>query len=139
SVTVTPTITGVFTVNNATQCFNNNNFQFNINNPTGLTYSWNFGDGPGTSTQQNPTYSYTSPGTYTVTVNVLGSGGCSANSTQTVTVNAMPVADAGADQLLCGGSSSNAVIGTPAVAGYTYSRSPSTALRNEKIGQPTAS
>ena len=139
-VTVNTAFSTAFTVTpGITQCLAGNNFQFNINNAPGLTYSWDFGVPGGTSTLQNPSFVYTDPGTYTVKVRVSASNGCIDSSMQTMTVHPMPVADAGPDRLLCGGTATQAVIGTPAVAGLTYSWSPAAGLSNASIAEPTAS
>jgi len=140
NVTVTPAIIPAFTINNASQCLDVNNFLFTSNsgNPNGSTFSWNFGDGMGTSAQANPSYSYTAVGTYTVKL-IITSGTCKDSSTQTVTVNAVPVAAGGPDHLICGGSGASVTIGSPAVAGFTYSWSPATGLSNASIAQPSAS
>lgn len=138
TVTITPTLTGVFTVNNATQCLTGNNFQFN-NSSAGATYSWNFGLPGAVSSQQNPSYQYAAPGTYTVKLVVSNSGGCADSSTQTVTVSAMPVASAGADLNLCGGSTPSATIGSPGLPGYTYSWSPAAGLSSATVAQPVVS
>lgn len=65
------------------------------------------------------------------------------NVTKTLIVNRVTqppvlcaVANAGNDVTICTGSS--ATIGTPAVAGYTYSWSPATGLNNPNISQPSA-
>ncbi len=139
SVTVTPTLTGVFTVNAASQCLASNNFQFNTNNPAGTTYAWDFGVAGQTSNQQNPSHSYTAAGTYTVKLVVSNANGCKDSSTQNVSVNLTPVADAGTDQMLCGGTNGSVTIGTPALAGYSYSWSPSAGLNNPTAAQPVAS
>ncbi len=75
-------------------------------NPSGqqMTYQWNFGDGQ-TSTQQNPSHTYASPGTYNVSLNVsCGNGHCTNHITKSVSVYANPVANAGPDQTIPYGS-----------------------------------
>lgn len=70
-----------FTINDDTQCFTGNSFEF-TNTTTGtspVTYAWNFGDG-NTSTNMSPTHSYTTPGTYTVTLTSTNSGGSTSKS-----------------------------------------------------------
>lgn len=77
-------------------------------NPSGqqiTSYQWNFGDGQ-TSTQQNPSHTYANSGTYTVTLTVAcGDGLCTSTKVQSVTVYAQPVANAGPDQTIPYGSS----------------------------------
>jgi len=141
NVNVVASISPAFTINASSQCLNVNSFQFTSSpsNPAGLVYSWTFGDGVGVSTQASPTYSYTSIGTYTVKLVVSAAGGtCKDSSTQTVTVNAVPVAVAGADALLCAGTSQTAPLGGPAAAGVTYSWSPAAGLSSATASNPTA-
>ncbi|MBK6273889.1 MAG: proprotein convertase P-domain-containing protein [Saprospirales bacterium] len=60
----------------------------------------------------------------------------SCRDTVKITVNSLPTANAGADQTLtC--SQPSFVIGSPAIAGNTYSWSPSLGLSNASIAQPT--
>ncbi len=66
--------------------------------------SWSFGD-LGTSNASNPSHTYSTSGTFNVTMTVTSSNGCTGTVTTPVTVNALPVADAGADQDICIGSS----------------------------------
>lgn len=75
TVTVYPTATAAFTVNNTFQCLNGNNFIFTNSSTGAVTYNWKFGDGV-TSTAQNPSHSYTLPGTYQVTLLATTSYGC---------------------------------------------------------------
>ena len=64
-----------FTINNATQCLNNNLFIFtNTTTPlSGTTFYWTFDDGT-TSTQANPTKTYTQARTFNVTLIATRSG-----------------------------------------------------------------
>lgn len=94
-------------------------------NPSGQTisgYQWNFGDG-GTSTQQNPTHTYSQGGTYSVTLTVNCGGICTDATTQTVTVNASPTVNAGPDQTIAYGSSTQ-LNGSGGTGNFTYQWSP---------------
>ena len=77
-------------------------------NPSGQQisgYHWSFGDGQ-SSTQQNPSHQYASAGTYQVTLTVnCGNGHCTSSKTQTVTVYSQPAANAGPDQTINYGAS----------------------------------
>ncbi len=71
----------------------------------GITSStWSFGD-LATSASSNPTHTYSTSGSFTVTLVVTSSNGCLDTVTQPVSVNSLPIANAGADQNICAGSS----------------------------------
>lgn len=74
---------------------------------------------------------------FTLTATVTyGSASCTyANSTSFTNTCCSATADAGPDRAFCSGSS--AQIGTPAVAGMTYSWSPATGLSDPTSAQPT--
>lgn len=79
---------------------------------------------------------YTSSGTYTYTS--INAQGCVNTATLTLTILPPPTANAGIDKILnCVTTSST--IGTTAIAGNTYSWSPSAGLNSTTIAQPTAS
>jgi gliding motility-associated-like protein len=65
------------------------------------SWNWNFGDG-GTSTQQNPTHVYTSAGTFNVRLIVGSNTNCNDTIVLPITINALPTANAGANQTVCG-------------------------------------
>jgi gliding motility-associated-like protein len=102
----------------------------------GHSYSWTPSTGLSSSTISNPTASPSATTTYTLT-ETLTATGCSSTATVTLTVNPLPVANAGPNQTICKGS--GVIIGTAAVAGDTYSWSPSTGLSSTTVAQPTAS
>jgi gliding motility-associated-like protein len=95
TITVNPKPTPAFSINNATQCLNTNNFTFS-NTSTVATgsiafTSWTFGDG-GTSTASAPTHIYAADGNYNVKLVVITNNGCRDSITQPVTVHPNPVA-----------------------------------------------
>jgi gliding motility-associated-like protein len=95
TITVDPSPTATFSVNNASQCVTGNQFNFTNNSSitTGtLTYAWTFGDG-NVSTNANPTHSYINAGTYTVKLVVTSGLGCKDSTTRSVTVFAKPTVD----------------------------------------------
>ncbi|HUM50578.1 MAG TPA: gliding motility-associated C-terminal domain-containing protein, partial [Chitinophagales bacterium] len=100
----------------------------------GNTYAWSPSLGLSNAGIAQPTA--TSPGTYTVTVTNTANG-CTANDAVTITRTViLPTANAGADQTLtC--TTISFVIGSAAIAGNTYSWSPSLGLSNAGIDQPT--
>jgi protocatechuate 3,4-dioxygenase beta subunit len=102
----------------------------------GNTYSWSPSSGLSATNIAQPMASSTSTTTYTVTV--TAANGCTATDVVTVNVNTTPpVADAGMDiSLDC--TTASGTIGTAAVAGNTYSWSPSTGLSADNVAQPVA-
>ena len=78
-----------FTINNAAQCVNENNFTFNNTSVGGNVYNWSFGDGT-TSTLSSPTKVYTVANTYNVTLRVSNAAGCIDSVTTLVTVHPKP-------------------------------------------------
>jgi gliding motility-associated-like protein len=103
-VTVYPTPAAGFSVNQAGQCFNNNQFIFTNNSTVfsgNMQYLWDFGDGT-TATTQNATHSYAAPGTYPVKLLVTGTnGGCTDSIIRPAIVFAYPVADFLLNPLTC--------------------------------------
>jgi len=98
------------------------------------TYSWTGPNGY-VSSLQNPTLlnvQINTSGTYSVTATFPDGAVCNA-STQ-VTINALPVAEAGVDAVLCIGGS----IQLNAQGGSTYSWTPAATLDNPAIANPTA-
>jgi gliding motility-associated-like protein len=106
---------------------------------TGLTYSWSPNTGLSSSTAANPTVTLTNttgaPITQTYTLTVSGAGGCTATATVAATVNPLPTANAGAAVAFCSGGTGQ--LGTAAVAGNSYSWSPTTGLSNATAANPT--
>jgi gliding motility-associated-like protein len=102
---------------------------------SGNTYSWSPATDLSSSTTAQPIASPVVTTTYTLTV--TSASGCQAIDSVVVTVNPLPVANAGADQLGCNGDTVQ--IGSPAVAGNTYSWSPAAGLSSSTNAQPTAS
>ncbi|MGV3539827.1 MAG: hypothetical protein ACO1OQ_08455, partial [Rufibacter sp.] len=99
-----------------------------------VTYAWSPTTGLSDPTAANPIASPTETTTYTV-IGYSATGCASVPKTVTVKVNPYPVANAGPDKVVCAWQSS--LLGTPAVAGATYSWSPATGLNNSKTATPT--
>ncbi len=97
-----------------------------VGSPAGGTFS---GTGV-TGNTFNP-----SAGTQTITYNYIDANTCSNSATTTITVNPLPFVEAGNNSSFC--SSGSAFLGTPAVAGMTYTWSPTAGLDNANIAQPT--
>ncbi|MBK5284521.1 MAG: hypothetical protein JJE25_03900, partial [Bacteroidia bacterium] len=104
----------------------------------GNTYSWSPTTGLSNSTVSNPTVSSSTPGTtvYTVTVTTTATS-CTKTASVSVTVNPLPAADAGSNISFCAGGSGS--IGSAAIAGNTYSWSPTTGLSSSTVANPTVS
>lgn len=94
------------------------------------SYTWT--GGGQTYTGASITVSPTQTTTYTVQAT---DGTCTFSRQVTVTVTPTAVANAGATQTVCSGTS--VTLGTPAVAGYTYQWSPATGLSSATAAQPT--
>ncbi|MGG7663545.1 T9SS type A sorting domain-containing protein [Dyadobacter sp. BHUBP1] len=97
--------------------------------PAGATYVWAPATGLSATNVANPTATVTSEMTYTVTVTLPS--GC----VFTDQVKVSPSANAGSDAVLCPGEST--VIGTPAVAGATYSWTGAGIVGAANVAQPT--
>jgi subtilisin family serine protease len=102
---------------------------------SGVSYMWSPTTGLSNSNIATPTASPTTTTTYIVTA-FRTSTGCYKTDTVKVTVLATPTANAGADKTICAGTSTT--IGTAAVAGTTYSWTPSTGLSSATAAMPTA-
>lgn len=105
----------------------------------GATWTWQWPAGLGTpqSEGSEPTGIVgTTPGVFPIIVQ-LDDGCGSTTDTLNISVFALPVADAGADTLLC--SSAPIVIGGTPLSYHTYSWSPANNLSNPESAQPLAS
>lgn len=90
-----------------------------ISTGTIANYLWDFND-TYSSTQQNPSHNYTVAGTYSVGLLVISDMGCRDSIRTNEQVNALPVANAGADQTICFGNKINLT----ATGGISYSWMP---------------
>ncbi|MCX6199146.1 MAG: PKD domain-containing protein [Bacteroidetes bacterium] len=139
TININQTPTATFS-SNAPQCVSSAiNFTNTGSTGSSWNYSWTFGQDavPAVSTSENPGgVLYTSAGTKTVTF-TISDANCVNTSTQTIDVNALPVADAGADVTIC--ANRTAQLGSPSIAGNTYNWFPSTTLSNPFISDPSAS
>ena len=108
----------------------------------GLTYSWSPSTGLSSTSSAQPTITLTNTGTAprttTYTLTAVSANGCVGSSTVRVTVNPAVTVNAGAAQTFCSGGSAP-LGGAAAVAGYTYSWSPSTGVANPSAAQTTVS
>ena len=108
----------------------------------GLTYSWSPSTGLSSTSSAQPTITLTNTGTaprttvYTLTA--VSANNCVGSSAVRVTVNPVVTVNAGAAQTFCSGGSA-LLGGAAAVAGYTYSWSPTTGLANPSAAQTTVS
>jgi len=94
TITVYPKPNVSFTIDNATQCSQGNQFNF-TNQSTiasgSMTYLWNFGDGS-TSTQTSPSHSYSSNNTFSVKLIATSNYGCKDSMIKTTKVDPTPFA-----------------------------------------------
>lgn len=97
--------------------------------PAGATYLWVPATGLSSATVANPTATVTTETIYSVTVTLPS--GC----VFTDQVKVSPPANAGSDATLCPGES--AVIGTPGIAGATYSWTGASIVGAANVAQPT--
>ena len=97
--------------------------------PAGATYSWAPATGLSSATVANPTATVTQERIYTVTVTLPS--GC----IFTDQVKVSPSANAGSDAVLCPGESTT--VGTPAIAGATYSWTGAGIVGAANVAQPT--
>lgn len=105
------------------------------NNPT--AWNWSFpGSTTPSSTQQNPSnICYNTPGTYNVSLTAInGSGNNTLNLNGYITVYAIPSANAGSNQTICSGASTQ----LNATGGQSYVWTPATGLSNANIANPIA-
>lgn len=105
----------------------------------GNSYTWTPASGLSSTTIANPFANPTVTTTYTVSsTNPIT--GCTATDQIVVTVNnTPPTANAGLDaNVSCNTNVGGALLGTPTVAGNSYSWTPSTGLNSSTLSQPTA-
>ncbi|MEI6312230.1 MAG: PKD domain-containing protein, partial [Bacteroidota bacterium] len=102
------------------------------------SYSWFFSGGvPASSSLATPgSVSFSTTGPKIITLTIVNSCG-TLTKTKTIYVIAPPIANAGRDSFFCSGGSYQ--LGVPAVAGYTYSWSPTTGLSSASISNPIVS
>jgi len=106
------------------------------NNPT--AWNWSFpGATTSSSTSQNPSnICYNTPGTYNVSLTAInGSGSNTLTLNSFITVYAIPTANAGSNQTICNGASTQ----LNASGGQVYVWTPSTGLSNANVANPIAS
>jgi len=95
-IDVYPLPTASFSVNQASQCLDNNFFNFSNSSTGGASYAWSFGDGH-TSNNINPSNSYDKYGTYEVKLVVSSIFGCKDSTSSQVYVNPAPKAKISVD------------------------------------------
>ena len=69
---------------------------------------------------------------------ITNSNGCIDSTSTSVTVNPLPIVIAGMNKVICEGPKSQIQIGSPSVAGNTYSWSPTTGLIDATLANPFA-
>ncbi|HSC54954.1 MAG TPA: PKD domain-containing protein [Phnomibacter sp.] len=92
-----------FSINNALQCENVNDFIF-TNTSTNLsnsTYTWDFGELTPVEKTQNAAHAYKKYGNYNVKLSVDNDGGCSRDYIRTVTLQPRPIANFAYPNIIC--------------------------------------
>ena len=105
------------TVCKGMQTIFNNTSSISTGSITGIF--WDFNDGT-TSTQNSPSHVFALAGTYNVKLIVTSQFGCTDTIVKPVTINTLPATDAGADQVICAGSS----VTLTATGGISYQWNP---------------
>ncbi len=100
----------------------------------GISYSWSPAGGLSSSTNSQPNADPIATTTYVLTAS---NGICSNTDTVIVTVLPQPIANAGVAKGIC--KNDSVVLGTPYIAGLTYSWSPAAGLNYDTVAQPKAS
>ena len=106
---------------------------------TSANYDWNFGSGTLVSgTGPGPlTVQWSTSGNALVSLVVTENGCSSLLADTTITVRDLPIADAGANKLICSGDTS--AIGILPLTGYSYSWFPANGLSSDTVSNPTLS
>jgi PKD repeat protein/photosystem II stability/assembly factor-like uncharacterized protein len=94
AITVNPSPTAGFSINNSSQCSRGNEFTFTNTSSIAsgsVSFLWHFGDNT-TETSTSPSKTYASDNSYAVKLLATSGFGCSDSTTQTVDVRPMPTA-----------------------------------------------
>lgn len=102
----------------------------------GATFAWDNAASLNNAAIANPTANPTVTTTYTVTV--THPNGCTNTDQMTLTINALPTVDAGADQDICIGQSTNLGGSPTGPAGSTYNWDNAGTLNDNTLANPTA-
>lgn len=102
-----------------------------LNASGGTSYLWSPATGLSSTTISNPVVNTTVTTTYTV---LISSGGCSGSDAVVVNVNALPVADAGTNAVICQGASTT----LNASGGVSYTWTPGAGLNFPNSISPVA-
>jgi hypothetical protein len=138
TITVNPTPVADFSHNNHCQ---GTGTQFNDNTtPAGSisTWSWDFNDGGNTSNIQNPSYIFSHSGAFNVTLEVNTIAGCGGSITKVVDILPTPEPDAGNDQSIPFGTTTNLNGSSSGGTGsFSYHWEPAALLVNPDVASPT--
>ncbi len=100
------------------------NSQVVVPDTSSISWQWDFANGNISAVANPVTQTYTNAGVYNVSLTGTNSSGCKSTVIKNTEAYAIPVVSAGADTILCKGSS----ISLNATGASTYAWSPSTAL-----------
>ena len=87
-----------------------------------LTWKWNFGNGQTAAIQHPSAITYNTDGLYPVSVVATDSHGCSDSVVRSINIHPLPNTNAGADVMICKGSSVK--LQATGADGYTWTASP---------------
>jgi gliding motility-associated-like protein len=90
-------------------------------NAATLTWDWSFGNGARAAVQQPSAQVYAKDGSYPVTAIATDTNGCSDTAIKAVTIHPLPTTNAGADALVCRGSTIR--LSATGAATYTWAAS----------------
>jgi gliding motility-associated-like protein len=91
-------------------------------NPSLLNWSWTFGNGGVSLGSLPPIQSYPSPGAFNITSIVVDEHGCRDTATKTINIYPLPNTDAGANAIVCAGSSTQ--LQASGATAYLWNASP---------------
>lgn len=132
-VVASPKINIASTSNGCTPLAVTFNSQLVIPDTSLVSWQWDFANGNTSSATSPSVQNYTTAGFYTVTLIGTNSSGCKDTATKTMEAFAIPAVTAGADFILCKGSSRTLQAGGAA----NYSWSPATALSCTNCATPS--
>ncbi len=132
TATVVNLTTPVITTSSASACVGQNTFLSYTGTYSGTAvFNWGFDGGINTPGTPPDSINWATSGTKNVTLYITDQGCTSGTGTLPVTVNTIPVANAGPAVQVCSGA--QVTLGSPAVAGVSYSWAPAIGLSNAAV------
>ena len=122
------------TANGCTPLTVNFNGQLSVPDTSAINWNWNFGNGNTAVLQNPPAQVYTIAGSYVIQLVATNSSGCTNTISKTIDAYLVPTINAGADTMVCRGSSTNLT----AIGAASYIWSPSNGLNCTNCATPVA-